>query len=74
MEFHKNTGFEIFVHRLEYDLGYTGYAVVYRQVYDAIQVKQLFFGGDHVFITRGEAEKILRVLAVQYIEGDTPDD
>ena len=74
MEFHKNNGFEIIVHELEYDIGYTGYAVVYRQVYDTIQVKQLFFGGDHVFVTRGEAEKILRILATQFIEGEVSDD
>jgi hypothetical protein len=70
MEYFKKVGFEIIVHELEYDLGYTGYAVVYRQVYDVVKVKQLFFNGDHVFVTRGEAEKILRILAQQYIEGE----
>jgi hypothetical protein len=70
MEFFKNVGFEIVVHELEYDLGFAGFAVVYRQVYDVIRVKQLFYEGDHVFVTREEAVKILRLLAMQYIEGE----
>jgi len=49
---------------------YAGFAVVYRQVYDVIRIKQLFYEGDHVFVTREEAQKILHILVMQYLEGE----
>jgi hypothetical protein len=60
MEFYNNVGFELHIHELEYDLGFIGCAVVYRQIYDVIRVKQIYFDGDH--------------LATQFIESELFDD
>jgi hypothetical protein len=70
MEFYRKTGFQVHVHELAYDLGYTGYAIVYRQYAEVIRVKQIYFGDDHVFATREEAHAILRSLVRQYIEAE----
>jgi hypothetical protein len=69
MEYFKDVGYEINVNQLEFDLGYTGYAVIYRQIYDVVKVKQLYLE-DHIFLTREEARKILQILVRQFIEGE----
>jgi hypothetical protein len=68
MEIYKNIGFEVHVDELAYDLGYTGYAIVYRPIFGKFKIHHLFFGEDLVFSTRGEASMLLKNIAEQYIE------
>jgi len=72
MERYKDTPFEVRVDELAFDLGYTGYVVVYRIHGDGtVRVQHLFFGEDHVFSSRQEAFLLLRSIAEQYIELET---
>ena len=73
MEIYKNVGFDVHVDELAFDLGYTGYAVVYRPVFGRIKVQHLFFGEDFVFSSRGEAAMLLKNIAEQYIELELKD-
>jgi hypothetical protein len=73
MEFYNKVGFEVHVDELQYDLGFTGYAIVYRQIGSMIKVKQLYFSDDHIYLTRLEAETILRSISIQYIEVESSD-
>jgi hypothetical protein len=69
MEHYRNIAYEAHIDELAFDLGYTGYVVVYRIRDDAtIRVQHLFFGQDHVFTSRGEAELLLKSIAEQFIE------
>ncbi len=68
MEIYKNVAFEIHVDELAYDMGYTGYAIVYLSVQGRLRLQHLFFGEDHAFTSRGEAELLLKNIAEQYIE------
>ena len=68
MEIYKNIGFDVHVDKLAYDLGYTGYAVVYRPFFGKYKVQQLFLGEDCVFYSREQTTVLLKNIAEQYIE------
>jgi hypothetical protein len=75
MEEYKNIPYEVHVDELGFDLGFTGYAVVYRIRGDGtIRVQHLFFGEDHIFTSRQEASLLLGTIAQQYIELEVKDE
>ncbi len=75
MEEYKNMPYEVHVDELAFDLGFTGYAVVYRIRGDGtIRVRHLFFGEGHVFASRQEAVLLLKTIAEQYIELEAKED